>query len=147
MFERLQEKIIHIGDKDYSMDDLLVVIPEQYSEMFRKIRFNNMSEFSRALMFARCADEAKDRHRSDLQKENEAALNWFVNNRPLTIAENFYCGSTEFFLYYGEGQYHIDEKVYDDFGDEEYKCIFEGTYKECLEYKNKLKTQYAESLF
>ena len=62
-------------------------------------------------------------------------------------AENFYCGSTEFLLYYGEGQYHFYERVYDDFGDEEYNPIFEGTYGECLEYKNKLKTEYAESLF
>lgn len=83
MFERLEEKIIHIGDKDYSMNDLLVVIPEQYSDVFRKVRFKNMSEFSKALAFARCADEAKDYRRMDLQKQNEVSLNWFVTNRPL----------------------------------------------------------------
>lgn len=82
MFERLEEKIIHIGNKDYSMEDLLVVIPEQYSDVFRNVRFENMSEFSRALMFARCADEAKDYRRPDLQRENEVSLNWFVKNRP-----------------------------------------------------------------
>lgn len=59
-------------------------------------------------------------------------------------AENFYCGGVEFFIYYGEGQYHIDEKVYDDFGDEEYKCIFEGTYEECLQYKQQIKNSFEE---
>lgn len=62
-------------------------------------------------------------------------------------AENFYLGNEEFFIYFGDGQWCIDEKVNDDFGDEEYKCIFEGTYKECMEYKHKLKQQYEESLF
>ena len=59
MFDRLDEKVIHIGCKDYSMNDLLVVIPDQYTYIFRDVRFENMSEFSRALMFAHCADEAK----------------------------------------------------------------------------------------
>ena len=62
-------------------------------------------------------------------------------------AENFYCDGVEFFIYYSEGQYHIDEKVYDDFGNEEYKCIFEGTYEECLRYKQKIKNSFEEERF
>lgn len=80
---RLDEKAIHIGCKDFSMNDLLVVIPERYTEIFRNVRFENMSEFSRALMFARCADEARYHKRSDWVQENEVALNWFLKNRPI----------------------------------------------------------------
>ena len=83
MFERLEEKIIHIGDKNYSMNDLLVVIPEQYSDIFRKVRFANMGEFSRALMFARCAEEARFYNKPWLQRENEISLNWFVKHRSI----------------------------------------------------------------
>ena len=83
MFERFEEKIIHIGEKDYSMNDLIVNIPERYSDIFRKVRFENMSEFSRALMFAKCAEEARDYRRTDLIMANEISLNWFVTNRPL----------------------------------------------------------------
>lgn len=83
MFERFDEKVIHIGSKDYSMNDLIVNIPERYTEIFRCVRFENMTEFSRALMFARCAEEARDYRRGDLVQQNEVALNWFLKNRPI----------------------------------------------------------------
>lgn len=62
-------------------------------------------------------------------------------------AENFYCGGVEFFIYYGEGQYHIDEKDVDGYGYEEYKTIFEGTYEECLQYKQKIINSFEEERF
>lgn len=80
-FERFNEKIIHIGDKDYSMDDFLVVIPEEYADIFRSVRFENRDEFNRALMFAHCAEAARYHKKPIALQENESALKWYLKHR------------------------------------------------------------------
>lgn len=82
MFDRFNEKIIHIADKNYSQDDLLVIIPEEYADIFRKVRFLNRDEFNKAYMFARCAESARY-HKMPIQlQENENNLRWYLKHRP-----------------------------------------------------------------
>lgn len=83
--ERFEEKIIHIGDKDYSMDDLLVVIPEEYTDIFRNVRFANRDEFNKALMFAHCAEAARYNKMPIALQENEDALRWYLKHRSITF--------------------------------------------------------------
>lgn len=75
------EKLIHIGSDDYSAEELIVTIPHQYVDYFRNVRFNNMSEFSRALAFAKCAQEARFYEDASKIRQYEVSLAWFLENR------------------------------------------------------------------
>lgn len=81
--ERFEEKIIHIADKDYSMDDLLVNIPEEYADIFRNVRFANRDEFNEAYMFAHCAESCRY-HKMPIElQQNENGLKWYLKNRSI----------------------------------------------------------------
>ena len=47
-----------IAGKAWTDDDLMVVIPSRYREMFEGHNFKTMHDFDLARMFASCADEA-----------------------------------------------------------------------------------------
>lgn len=75
------EKLIHIGSDDYSAEELIVTIPHQYVDYFKNVRFDNMTEFSRALAFAKCAQEAKYYKDASKLRQYEVSLAWFLDNR------------------------------------------------------------------
>lgn len=81
--ERFEERIIHIADKDYSMDDLLVVIPEEYADVFRNVRFANRDEFNEAYVFAHCAESARYYKTPIVLQQNENGLKWYLKHRSI----------------------------------------------------------------
>lgn len=48
-----------IGGQHFDTDHLFTVIPERYRADFEGHAFKNMTEFSKAVMFAKCAQEAR----------------------------------------------------------------------------------------
>ena len=48
-----------INGMDFDTDHLFTVIPERYRAEFEGHIFKNMTEFSKAVMFAKCAQEAR----------------------------------------------------------------------------------------
>ena len=48
-----------IGGQKFDTDHLFTVIPERYRSEFEGHSFKSMTEFSKAVMFAKCAEEAR----------------------------------------------------------------------------------------
>lgn len=63
-----------INGKTYTDDDLLVCIPSHYKPLFEGHEFPNRELFSRALMFAGCAAEARYYNRMAACERDEAEL-------------------------------------------------------------------------
>jgi len=61
--------------------------------------------------------------------------------------ENFYAGNTEYVIIYKNGTHHIMEIAYLDNGNDNSEIIFTGHYEKCLAEKERIITEYAESLF
>ena len=63
-----------IAGKDKTDDDFLIVIPAQYVKQFEGHNFPSLEIFSKALMFANCANEARYYGRSWIVERDEQSL-------------------------------------------------------------------------
>ena len=63
-----------IAGKSWTSDDMLVVIPCRYKELFEGHSFRDKETFSRALMFASCAAEAWYYDRNWVAERDERSL-------------------------------------------------------------------------
>lgn len=78
-----KDTIINIANKTYKADDLIIYVPYMYREKIEKIRFKDMEELSKALMYMNCAEKAIESQNELLFKQNEVAINWFIENRAI----------------------------------------------------------------
>lgn len=67
-----------ISGKEWSDDRLMVDIPKHYENLFEGHDFPNEEIFSRALMFASCANEAKHNNRPWIVEQDEISLRKFL---------------------------------------------------------------------
>lgn len=69
-----------INGREFETDELFVVIPWRYRAEFEGHVFKNMTEFSKAVMFARCAEEAETyRVWHQMQRDEETMRNILAN--------------------------------------------------------------------
>ena len=67
-----------INGKAYRTEDLNVTIPGRYQDRFEGHRFADMHDFSMAIMYARCAQEARYSGEPLAVMLNERTLNNFL---------------------------------------------------------------------
>jgi hypothetical protein len=63
-----------VANKTYTDEDLLILIPIHYKDLFEGHAFRDMAHLSRAVMFANCANEARYYRRPWLVEQNEKEL-------------------------------------------------------------------------
>lgn len=63
-----------IAGERVTSDDLMITIPIHYRDLFDGHRFDNLSAFSKALMYASGAAEGRYYNRPHIVKQNEEAL-------------------------------------------------------------------------
>lgn len=64
-----------VNNAKTNSEEMGIVVPKSYSSIFENHNFKDMHELSMALMFASCADEAKENNKPWILKENENSLN------------------------------------------------------------------------
>ena len=72
MFDR--EIHFKIGNRDWTDESLMVCIPYHYADLFEGAAFKDKDHFSRALMFASCAAEARYYDRPWIVERDERSL-------------------------------------------------------------------------
>ena len=74
LHEEFGEVLFSVNGDKYTDKELLLCIPYEYKHLFNGASFNNMTELSRAVAFARCAFEAKVHNVPYLVRQNEKCL-------------------------------------------------------------------------
>lgn len=68
-----------VSGRQTSNDELMVLIPRRYADLFDGHEFKDMHELSMALMHASCAEEARDYNRPWKVQEYEGDLKRTLN--------------------------------------------------------------------
>ena len=69
-----------INGQQFDTDHLFTVIPERYRSEFEGHNFKTMTEFSKAVMFAKCAQEARYYNDPRSVMENENTMRNILKN-------------------------------------------------------------------
>ena len=61
--------------------------------------------------------------------------------------ETFYAGGNEYYIIYKNGTHQINKVGYFDNGELNPEVVFTGHYDKCLEEKDRIVSEYLESLY